>query len=80
MSWYAIKISQKEFVMIHWWVVIQPNGLSVDDNICSLPSGVKHSHEELPVATHIIQSSSNKLSTPVAVKCICIQRKIIHIP
>ena len=36
---------------------------------------VEHSREELPVATHVMQRSSNELSTPVAIKCKCKKRK-----
>ena len=44
--------------------------------IYMLPSlGVEHSCKELPVANHVIQSSSNELSIPVAVKRICKERE-----
>ena len=38
-------------------------------------SWVKHTREELPVAFLVMQSFPNELSTPVAVKGICKQRK-----
>ena len=40
------------------------------------PTGVEHSREELLVGIRVMQSSSNELSTPVADKRVCKQRKI----
>ena len=39
---------------------------------------VEHSHEELSVVAGVMQSFSNELSAPIAVKRICKKGKIIH--
>ena len=50
--------------------MIQRNSLSVDDSINAAPPWLEaeHSREKLPVASCIMQSSSNELSTLVAFK------------
>ena len=55
--------------------MIQRNSLSVDDNIYApLPVAITLA-KELTVATHVMQISSNDLSTPVSDSAKCKQTK-----
>ena len=67
-GWVSIPASSVLRVSPHWKVVMQRNSLSVDDNIYLPPWGLSTQAKEFLATAHIMQSSSNELSTLVSGK------------